>query len=93
MDYYAEIDKRKQARMSHIGELAYRRVKLTRVVESSQEEIAEIDACIEIDEAVVKEIDQSQRDFNTYLAVKEGATTLDGLKSVIEAGGVEGPPS
>ncbi len=89
MDFYAEAEKRKQRRFSEIGELAYKRQIAAKLIEDNQRLVEEFDIAISEREAAISEIDQSQRDFNTYLAVKEGALTLDDIKAGIEAGGAE----
>jgi hypothetical protein len=84
MDFYAETEKRKQKFLGQIGELSYRRYMLLNEVE-------EIDQAIVALEARLREADQAQRNFNTYLAVKEGALTTDELAQAIQDGNKEKP--
>lgn len=87
MDYYAELEKRKKTRLGEIGQLAYERYQLCKQLESIQKRIAEIDGLIAEKEAQIYEDDQSQRNFNTYLAIKEGAMTTEQLADAIKEGG------
>jgi len=86
MDFYAEAEKRKQKRLGEIGELAYRRQLAVKTIEDNQLLIEDMDIGIAEREAAISEIDHSQRDFNTYLAVKEGALTTEQLAEGIRAG-------
>jgi len=86
MDFYAETEKRKQQHLGQIGQLSYERYDLSRKVEGAQKRIAEIDSLIAEQEAMIMEADQAQRNFNTYLAIKEGAVTLDQIKKAAESG-------
>lgn len=86
MDFYAEMEKRKQQHLGQIGQLSYERYDLTKKVESAQKRIAEIDTLIGEQEAMIAEADQAQRNFNTYLAVKESAVTLDQIKEAAGKG-------
>jgi hypothetical protein len=84
MDYYAELEKRKQARLGEIGQLAYERYQLCKQVELNQKRIAEIDELITGKEVAAYEDDHAQRDFNTYLAIKESAITLEDINKGVE---------
>ena len=86
MDFYAETEKGKQQHLGKIGQLSYERYDLSKKLESAQRRIAEIDTLIAEQEAMIAEADQAQRNFNTYLAVKEGALTLDQIKHAVESG-------
>ena len=86
MDFYAETEKRKQQHLGQIGQLSYERYDLVKKVEDAQKRIADIDSLISELEAKIMEADQAQRNFNTYLAVKEGAVTLDQVKQAVESG-------
>jgi len=86
MDFYAEMEKRKQQHIGQIGQLSYERYDLSKKVEDAQKRIAEIDLLIVEREAMIMEIDQAQRNFNTYLAIKEKAMTLDQVKESVESG-------
>jgi len=87
MDFYAETEKRKQEYLSEIGQLSYERYGLSKQVESNQKRIAEIDGLIAEKEMAIYEDDQAQRNFNTYLAIKEHAVTLDQVKEAVESEG------
>lgn len=86
MDYYAELEKRKQTRLGEIGQLAYEHYQLCKQQESIQKRIAEIDGLIAEKEMAIYEDDQAQRNFNTYLAIKEGAMTTRELADAIKEG-------
>jgi len=86
MDFYAETEKRKEAQLGKIGELAYRRYLACKAIEESEKLIAELDQEIAKCEAALREADQAQRNFNTYLAVKEAALTTDQLAQAIQNG-------
>jgi len=86
MDFFAETEKSKQRHLYKIGQLSYERYDLVKKIEEAQKRIAEIDLAISQEEAALAEADQAQRNFNTYLAVKEGAVTLDQLKHAIKTG-------
>jgi len=84
MDFYAGEEKRKQKASTEIAQLVDEYYQLSHTVESCQKRIAEIDKLVAEREARLSEIDQSQRNFNTYLAVKENAVTLDDIKKGVE---------
>ena len=84
MDFFAESEKSKQGHFVAIGKMAYRRQAITVQVERLQQEASELDGIIAQHEAVVAELDQVQRNFNTYLAVKEGALTTEQVASGIQ---------
>jgi len=86
MDFNAEVEKRKQQYIRQIGQLAYERCGLSKQVESCQKRIAEIDELVAERECRLEECDQSQRDFGSYLAVKESAITLAQLENAIAPG-------
>lgn len=89
MDFYAETEKRKQKHLGTIGELAYRRYLACKAIEESERLIAELDQEIAEHESALREADQAQRNFNTYLAVKEAALTTDQLAQAIQNGNKE----
>lgn len=84
MDFYAEQEKRKQKALFEIAQLTDEYYQVSHQVESCQKRIAEIDKLVAEREAKLHEIDQSQRNFNSYLAVKENALTLDDIKKGVE---------
>ncbi len=86
-DFFAEQEKRKNERLAEIGEMTYQRYKAVKNIEISQEQIEDLDIGIAENEAALREIDQSQRNFNSWLAVKEDAITIDDLGNIIKAGG------
>ena len=85
MNFYAETENHKQKRLAEIGQLAYERYKLSIEIESCQKKVEDIDNLIAEREAVIQSYTQSQKDFNTYLAVKECALTVDDIQHGIEA--------
>ena len=86
MDFHAETEKSKQQHLGKIGQLSYERYDLSKKLEGAQKRIAEIDTLIAEQEAMIAEADQAQKNFNTYLVVKEGAVTLDQIKQAVESG-------
>ena len=85
-DFFAEQEKRKNQRLAEIGDMAYQRYKAVKNIKVSQEQITSLDIGIAECEAALREIDQSQRNFNSWLAVKESAITTDELGEIIRAG-------
>ena len=90
MDFYAETEKRKEKHLGAISELAYRRYLASRSIQEGEKLIAQLDQEIAEHEAAVREADQAQRNFNSYLAVKEAALTTDQLAQAIEDGQKQG---
>ncbi len=84
MDFFAETEKSKQEHFEVIGKMAYRRQAITVQIERLSQEAGDIDAVIAQHEAAAQELDRVQRNFNTYLAVKEGALTTDQVASGIQ---------
>ena len=84
MDFYAEEEKRKQKVSVEMSQLAAEYYQLSHQVESCQKRMAEIDKLVAEREVRYSEIDQSQRNFNTYLAVKEGSLTPEDIVKGIE---------
>jgi hypothetical protein len=80
MDFHKEQQTRIERNTIKIGQLAYERVQLKR-------KIKEIDQAISDLEVSIMSCQQAQRDFNSYLAVKEGAVTMEQLKEGIQNGG------
>ena len=91
MDFYAECEKRKNGRLGKIGELTYRRYRAAKQVEAAQREIEALDLEIAAHDEALSELDRAQRNFNSYLAVKEGAMTTDQLADAIKAGAEQEP--
>jgi prefoldin subunit 5 len=85
MDFYREVDKRKTSCQMQLGQLVSERYSLERDIESMQKRIAEIDKIALTLEATIAECERAQRDFNKYLAEREGALTMDDIKSGVEA--------
>ena len=86
MDFHAETEKRKQRHLGQIGDLAYRRYLASKAIEESEKLIAQLDQEIAGHDAALREADQAQRNFDTYLAIKEGALTTDQLAQAIQEG-------
>ena len=86
MDFYAEAEKRKLKYLVEIAQLVDEYYQLSHQAESIRKRLAEIDMFVAERETKVIECDQSQRDFNSYLAVKENAITLDQLQEAIQKG-------
>ena len=86
MDFYAETEKRKQDHLAKIGELAYRRYLACKAIEESEKLITELDQEIAKEDAALREADHAQRNFNSYLAVREAALTTDELAQAIQEG-------
>ena len=90
MDFHAETEKRKQRHLAEIGELSYRRYLASKAIEDSERLIEDLDREIARHEAALREADQAQRNFDTYLAIKEGALTTEQLAQAIRDGQTEG---
>jgi len=86
MNFYAEIEQRKQSKLIEITQLVDEYYQLSHQAKSIQKRLAEIDKLVEARENRILECEQSQRDFNSYLAVKEGGVTLEQLKKAVESG-------
>ena len=86
MDFYAETEKRKQEHSIELGELAYRHYLAIKAIKDAESAIAELNVEIARHETVMRELDQAQRNFNSYLAVKEAALTTDDLAKAIQDG-------
>ena len=87
MDFYAETEKGKQKFLAEIGELSYRRYMAEKTIEESEKLIANLDQEIARREAALREADRAQRNFSTYLAIKEGAITTEELAEAIHNAG------
>lgn len=87
MNLSEEIAKRRVKYSGEIGQLAYERYVLCKQIEDAEERIAVIDRMIADDEVALRENDAARRNFNTYLAIKEGAVTLDQIKKAVEGDG------
>jgi len=85
MDFYAEQEKRKQKNLVEIAQLVDEYYQLSHQAESIQKRLAEIDKLVAERESRIYELDQSQRNFNSYLAVKENALTLNDVGNGVEA--------
>ena len=86
MDFYAETEKRKQEHSIELGELAYRHYLAIKAIKDAESAVAELDVEIAKHETALRELDQTQRNFNSYLAVKEAALTTDDLAKAIREG-------
>jgi len=89
VDYYKELEQRKERASGIISQLAYEYYDICRVLEDGERRKREIDKLIGEQEAIIKATTQAQKDFNTYLAIKENAVTLDQIKEGIEEAGEE----
>lgn len=90
-DFYAECEVAKAKRFSAIGVLAYRRQKLAIDVDRAQRETEELDGQIAGHEEAIAELEQVQRNFNSWLAVKEGALSMDQVEAGIQVASSEHP--
>jgi len=86
MDFYKEQQARLAKNTANLGQLAYEKYQLSKNLKSIETRIDEIDTDIRDLEVSIMTCQQALRDFNSYLAVKEGAVTLDQLKDGIEKG-------
>lgn len=84
MDFYAEQEKRKQKNLTEIAQLVDEYYQLSHQAELIQKRLAEIDKLVAERESRIHELNQSQRNFNSYLAVKENALTLGDIKKGVE---------
>lgn len=86
MDFHKELQARVMKAGSEIAALAYERQRLCLQSEAIRKRIEDIDKIIFDRETVIAATKQAMRDFDTYLAVKEGAMTLEQLGKAIEDG-------
>lgn len=91
MDFFAECEAAKEKRFSAIGALAFKRQQLSVDVERAQVTMKELDAEIAGHQTAVEELERVQRNFNSWLAVKEGALTTDQVAAAIQAEPSEHP--
>ena len=89
MDFYAEVEKSKTEHSGKLGELSYRRYLASKAIEDNEALIVDLDREIYALEMALRECDQTQRNFNSYLAVKEAALTTDDLAQAICDGNKE----
>ena len=88
-----EIAKRRGKVMAEIGQLVYERYDLCKKIEQAEERVIEIDGEITAREAMLSENEHARRDFDTYVAIKEHAVTVDQLKDSLFSGQpLEVPP-
>ena len=85
MDFYAECEKRKEQRLGEIGQLSYQRYQAAVTMEAKRRQIEDLDFIIAGHEEAIGELERAQRNFNSYLAVKESAITTDQLAEGIRA--------
>jgi len=86
MDFYKEQQARIEKSTAQIGQLAYEKYQLSRQTDAIEDRTKIIDLAIGDLEIVVSTCRQALRDFETYLAVKEGAVTLNQLEEGINKG-------
>ena len=84
MDYHQELENRKHRASMVIGELSYEHARLSVEIRERERRMRELEQSISAQEMVIQSTEQAQRDFNTYLAVKEGAVTLDQIQRGVE---------
>ncbi|MBU2249935.1 MAG: hypothetical protein KKD77_24530 [Gammaproteobacteria bacterium] len=91
MDFYQNQEAKKRKALAEIASLVDEAYQLNKQRESIQKRLAEIDEAVAVRESAIMTIEQVQRDFNSYLAVKENAVTLDDIKKGVEAAGPPPP--
>ena len=79
--------KRQSMAQDAIGRASYERYQCSRIIESKQRRIAELDEVIGGAEVALDEIRFAMKDFNDYMAETTGAMTLEQLGEAIKAGG------
>lgn len=89
MDYYKEIENKKNGLLGQIGNHTYERYKLIKEIEVREQRIDEIDLAVTALEEGIYALTAAQNDFNAYLAIKENALTLGDIKAGVEAAGKE----
>ena len=87
MNPHEELAKRQSQAEDVIGRASYERYRCSRVIESKQRRIAELDEVIGGAEVALDEIRFAMKDFNDYMAETTGAMTLEQLGETIKAGG------
>jgi len=87
MDYHKELQNRNERASGIISQLAYERYQICKTQEEEEKRIGEIDQLMGEQEMIIKATTQAQKDFNTYLAIKESAVTLEQVKEGIEEAG------
>lgn len=81
-----EAAKRILKREATLGQLAYERYHLSKQIEGVQKRITEIDLEIGAVEVAMRTDEQARRDFNTYVAIKEAAVSLEDLMTAASTG-------
>jgi len=92
MDFHAEAEKRKLKRREELGGLIEKRFNATVAIEFNQKLIEDLDMGIATHDAAIKEIDQSQRDFEAYKVVEAARGDDEGKTGAI-VGDKEPPES
>lgn len=87
MDLYKELQTHIDRSFVQVGQLSYEKHQLQQKIEQMNDMIVKIVLNISDLEVSIIHCKQTQRDFNSYLAVKEGAVTLETIKEGIENGG------
>ena len=87
MNPHEELAKRQSQAEDAIGRASYERYQCSRIIESKQRRIAELDEVIGGSEVAISEIRLAMKDFNDYMAETTGAMTLEQLGETIKAGG------
>lgn len=87
MDFFKEQQAKLDSNAVKIGQLAYEKHRILQQIDTLNKQIKGIDAAISDLEVSSISAQQAQRDFNSYLAIREGAVTLDEIKEGIQNGG------
>ena len=84
MDFHAEVEKRKNRHGAALADLAYEAYRLTKDIARAQVRLTELSDAIATHESAIAECNKAQKDFNTYLAIKEAAVTLEDIQKGVE---------
>ena len=71
MDFKDEQSKKLSTTYNRLHQAAYERCALVRQKEAIEKQVEQLDQMMKLDEATILAIEQSQRDFDTWVAVKK----------------------
>ena len=81
-----ELAHRQEQAQHAIGQASHERYQCSRIVESKQRRIAELDELIGQAEVALDEIRFGMKDFNDFMTEQHGALSVQELGEIIEAG-------
>ena len=83
---HEELAKRQEQAQNAIGQASHERYQCSRIVESKQKRIAELDELIGQAEVALDEIRFGMKDFNDFMTEQHGALSVQEIGELIEAG-------